>query len=805
MFQFRGDSYRPADRGSDPGRHDPMNFSFRGDDRAPRYPQGDTYRPPTFASNNSHSEPHSNTRPRPRDGKHFRPNRRPFRQHEVTSERPLLTARQDVTPERVLGVDVEHPDAVKFLDLEDVSDSEEEDMQLESDDGNGDIALATTEVQSCSETGDDEEPPKKKVTKESIRTRHDGSEIPKWSNPDPYTVLPPVDETHKKKDIVKLIRKARITSEGDKVEVSNAVTANDDFISFDFGDDDGSMAIENEVPLPPKNSLPPLPQGLPTKSSFASIDRDAKYNGAPGATSIAIEASSQSKIVVNGDPALGNRKRTHDDTIKFLTTEKTVYQIGHLNTRGAYRHDVGEIVSDWQPAPGQNPTPWYCPDPDHEAKVSNPAYSLHREICDFYSWCRPQDWERAVRTDLIDRIQNTLSRHHLYTKHKIFAFGSFASGLYLPVADMDLVLLSPKFQTTGYDTSYGPRKVRDFANFLRSNHIASDIQTIPKARVPIVKFIDKVTGLKVDVSFDNSSGLVANQTFAMWKEMYPAMPVLVSIIKQFLLMRRFDDVSTGGLGGFSIICLIVSLMQQLPSIQRGELDPVNHLGEILMEFLDLYGNNFDTTRVGIQMNPPAYFVKGKNTNLPYRAANLERLSIVDPNDPYNDVSGGSKNILLILEAFGTAFKTLQGAMYAGNPHKSILGAILGGDYSSYYAQREMLRGVAEGLKILDGSQDLPQNILGASSSSQIFNLPGHNDISNGPPIPKQQSKRALIKQTKAEREQRKQNRKNRKKAKQNRTTDGKVPANGNTTPKSKKKGKKKTYAASTTSATTTKA
>ncbi|KAF2177050.1 hypothetical protein K469DRAFT_522059, partial [Zopfia rhizophila CBS 207.26] len=60
---------------------------------------------------------------------------------------------------------------------------------------------------------------------------------------------------------------------------------------------------------------------------------------------------------------------------------------------------------------------------------------------------------------------------------------------------------------------------------------------------------------------------------------------LVLLIKQFLVMRGLNDVCTGGLDRFSIICLAVSFIQTHPSH--------NNLGTIFLDFLDYYGNKFN--------------------------------------------------------------------------------------------------------------------------------------------------------------------------------------------------------------------
>ena len=148
------------------------------------------------------------------------------------------------------------------------------------------------------------------------------------------------------------------------------------------------------------------------------------------------------------------------------------------------------------------------------------------------------------------------------------------------------------------------------ATYLEQSGLAKNkCEVITRARVPLIKFVDRYTDIKVDLSFENDTGVKANSTFTSWKRQYPAMPVLVTVIKQFLMMRGLNEVQHGGLGGFSVTCLVTSLLQNMPRIQSGEVVPEQHLGEMLLEFLDFYGNRLDTGRTGITMFPPGYFEK----------------------------------------------------------------------------------------------------------------------------------------------------------------------------------------------------
>lgn len=256
---------------------------------------------------------------------------------------------------------------------------------------------------------------------------------------------------------------------------------------------------------------------------------------------------------------------------------------------------------------------------------------LHREICDFYEYVRPQKHEQTVRENLLSRVQ-IFVRDRL--RCEVFSFGSFAAGLYLPNADMDLVVLSDQNRRSGEKVCCQSSKdMFKFATLLRISRMAKagSLEVITRAKVPLIKFVDRITSIRVDLSFENQTGLVANSTFLAWKNQFPAMPILVTVIKQFLMMRGLNEVVNGGLGGFSVTCLVTSLLQNMPRVQTEEMIPEHHLGEMLIEFLDFYGNQLDIARTGIKMDPPGYFNKVCRTSCPYstRANQYQRRSLLE--------------------------------------------------------------------------------------------------------------------------------------------------------------------------------
>lgn len=186
------------------------------------------------------------------------------------------------------------------------------------------------------------------------------------------------------------------------------------------------------------------------------------------------------------------------------------------------------------------------------------------------------------------------------------------SGLYLPTADMDLVVCSASFMKGGPPTYLGAKSwLYKFQKFLVAQGVAASdsIEVIAHARIPLVKFVDRLTGLKVDVSFENLGGVGAVDTFLAWKAQYPVMPILVTVIKHFLLMRGLNEPVNGGIGGFSVICLVVSMLQVMPQVQSRSMKATHHLGELLLDFFELYGRHFQYQTNAISLTRPVGYIR----------------------------------------------------------------------------------------------------------------------------------------------------------------------------------------------------
>ena len=208
---------------------------------------------------------------------------------------------------------------------------------------------------------------------------------------------------------------------------------------------------------------------------------------------------------------------------------------------------------------------------------------------------------------------------------------SFASNACNPSADsvsrdIDLVIES---QSMAFNRKADV--LHALATCVKRAGITDKVTIIAKAKVPIIKFITRHGRFSVDISINQMNGVKAGQMVRHFLEHIPALRALVLITKSFLSQRSMNEVFTGGLGSYSIVCLAISFLQMHPKIRRGEIDPSKNLGVLVMEFFEYYGCYFNYNEVGISVRDGgSYYNKAQRGWADFRSPGL--LSIEDPGD-----------------------------------------------------------------------------------------------------------------------------------------------------------------------------
>ncbi|KAI8145262.1 hypothetical protein BJV82DRAFT_605557 [Fennellomyces sp. T-0311] len=266
---------------------------------------------------------------------------------------------------------------------------------------------------------------------------------------------------------------------------------------------------------------------------------------------------------------------------------------------------------------------------------------LEAETACLLQYLEPRRAETRMRQYLIHKITTVVDSS--YPGAEVEVFGSFETNLYLPNSDLDLVV-------------QGNVKLRNLAKALVEAGVCSNPQVIEKAMVPVIKLEDSLTGLKVDITLDSDSGIDSATCVKGLIRAQRGLRPLTLLVKLFLALRRHNEVFTGGLGGYAIVCMVMNFLQMHPLISTNEIDPVANMGTLLLEFLQLYGISFQMEELGIRVtNKGAYFRKKRYTT----SKNGKPVyTIEDPMDQDNDIGMKSYNAVSIIRAFRSAYMLL---------------------------------------------------------------------------------------------------------------------------------------------------
>lgn len=336
---------------------------------------------------------------------------------------------------------------------------------------------------------------------------------------------------------------------------------------------------------------------------------------------------------------------------------------------------------------------------------------LTKEIQDFVAYLSPSESEIRARNEAVQRIKTLVGS--MWPDASVNVFGSYATDMYLPGSDIDIVITSPTGRLTSKSHLYQLSSKIKFAP-----GFAEKVTTIGKARVPIIKFVDSRSKIHIDISFERRNGLAAVEHIRKWAIDYPCLRHLVMPIKQFFASRRLNDVAVGGIGGYSIICTVVSFLAMHPRVSSGMIDPMNNLGPLLIEYFELYGKKFNYDRVAIRMDPSniGYISKSKIPELCNSGPRPLSYSLVieDPDDPSNNLGRSTYNILKIRAALSGAYEfvvskcyELKNASKAKRWNQSIIGGILKvrGPERDFLDQRDAVENIAWSNKVDDDDDD----------------------------------------------------------------------------------------------------
>lgn len=272
---------------------------------------------------------------------------------------------------------------------------------------------------------------------------------------------------------------------------------------------------------------------------------------------------------------------------------------------------------------------------------------LHDEINDFYEYIKPRPSERQMRAEVIDRVRKVITDK--WPQAQVHEFGSYRTDLYLPTSDIDVVVFGGWVKLPLFSLE---------KEFQESGIAVKDsILVLDKTFVPIIKFIDKVTKVKIDISFNQESGIHSAALVCQFIENFALLPKLALLLKQFLTQRQLNEVYYGGINSYSLTLMIISFFQLHP--RKHASDPASaNLGVLLIEFFEFYGRQFNYMKVGISVNDGGCYFSKDALGINGTGEN-GLLFIQDPLSLQDNASRGCYGFQQVKQAFEHAFNKLH--------------------------------------------------------------------------------------------------------------------------------------------------
>ncbi|CAL1267375.1 unnamed protein product [Larinioides sclopetarius] len=198
--------------------------------------------------------------------------------------------------------------------------------------------------------------------------------------------------------------------------------------------------------------------------------------------------------------------------------------------------------------------------------------------------------ENAVSKSEVDNIESVMHDVQKYIREvfpdaTLKLFGSFCNGFgFKNQSDMDFCLTFGD-RNDGKDLD-NTLIIEKIAEELRKHPELQNVLPITSAKVPIVKFSWRSTGLEGDISLYNTLALVNTEMLEAYTKIDPRVQVLGYALKHLAKVLGICDASRGSLSSYAYILLVIYFLQQRPTPVIPVLQELYEDGEKPLEMVE---------------------------------------------------------------------------------------------------------------------------------------------------------------------------------------------------------------------------
>lgn len=218
-----------------------------------------------------------------------------------------------------------------------------------------------------------------------------------------------------------------------------------------------------------------------------------------------------------------------------------------------------------------------------------------------YVATRPKHGDYEVRKDLI-RVFNEIAKeiYGAYNEAPVVEeFGSFSMDLFTTRSDLDMSInfINKRLQITREKKIHTLRKFAKKFYVLQSKGHVTGVHPITTAKVPILKVVDRGTGVECDLSVENRDGILKSRLIHMFCSIDERFQKLSFLMKTWAKAQNINSSKDGTLNSLSIILLVAFHLQTrkppiLPpftALLKDGTDPASVL-KLVDQFVN-YGKN----------------------------------------------------------------------------------------------------------------------------------------------------------------------------------------------------------------------
>ncbi|RDX99123.1 UTP:RNA uridylyltransferase 1, partial [Mucuna pruriens] len=178
----------------------------------------------------------------------------------------------------------------------------------------------------------------------------------------------------------------------------------------------------------------------------------------------------------------------------------------------------------------------------------------------------PPEEEKLKQKQLVALLEKLASKE--WPTAKLYLYGSCANSFGVSKSDIDVCLA-----IEGADMDKA-KIIMKLADILQSDNL-QNVQALTRARVPIVKLMDPVTGISCDICINNLLAVVNTKLLRDYAQIDSRLRQLAFIIKHWAKSRGVNETYHGTLSSYAYVLMCIHFLQMqrpaiLPCLQEME-------------------------------------------------------------------------------------------------------------------------------------------------------------------------------------------------------------------------------------------